>query len=146
MILKRLIVPVKLTACALVLGFISMALSNAADAQERKVNDPSGLTKYVKVKLEADLSHLSENQRKMIVLLIEASEQMDVAFWRQAYGNREKLKMPDIGSKQLNHALKQHTEINYGPWERLQENRPFLSDVPEKPKGANFYPKKMTKE
>lgn len=137
----RMFAAVILTAFALILGF-----SNTTSAQDRKVNDPTGLTKYAKVKLEADLSHLSENQRKMIVLLVEASEQMDIAFWRQAYGKPEKLKLPDIASANIHLALKRHTEINYGPWERLQENRPFLSDVPEKPKGANFYPRKMTKE
>lgn len=138
---QRLIVPVILTAFVLILGS-----ANISDAQERKVNDPSGLTKYVSVKLEADLSHLSDNQRKMIVLLIEASEKMDEVFWRQAYGKPEKLEMPDIPSKNSLQALKQHVRINYGPWERLQEDRPFISGVPEKPKGANFYPKKMTKE
>ncbi len=115
-------------------------------AQERKVNDPAGLTKYATVKLTADLNHLSDNQRKMIPLLIEAAEQMDIAFWRQAYGNREKIKFPEGLSDSATAALNRHSQINYGPWERLQENRPFISGVGEKPAGANFYPKKMTKE
>ena len=36
--------------------------------------------------------------------------------------------------------------INYGPWERLDGMRPFVSGYGEKPLGANFYPKDMTKE
>lgn len=37
--------------------------------------------KYTPVKLETDLSMLSENQKKMIKILIEASEIMDDLFW-----------------------------------------------------------------
>ena len=36
--------------------------------------------------------------------------------------------------------------INYGPWDRLDGNSSFLKDIGEKPLGANFYPKDMTKE
>jgi len=101
--------------------------------------------KYATVKLEADLSHLSANQKKMIPLLIEAGEEMDKAFWRQAYGNRSDLRVP-VGSKKVNAAVRRHLEINYGPWERLRENKPFIDGVGEKPAGANFYPADMTKE
>jgi len=37
-------------------------------------------------------------------------------------------------------------QINYGPWDRLADNDPFLSGVQPKPEGANFYPADMTKE
>src|SRR5699024_8615868 len=35
---------------------------------------------------------------------------------------------------------------NYGPWDRLDNNRPFVDGVGSKPLGANFYPADMTKE
>ncbi len=37
-------------------------------------------------------------------------------------------------------------EINYGPWDRLDDNEPFVEGVEDKPQGANFYPEDMTKE
>jgi hypothetical protein len=40
---------------------------------------------YANVTLTADLSALSERQRQMLVLLIEASNVMDDLFWRQAF-------------------------------------------------------------
>ena len=119
---------------------------SAGFAQEQKPDDLAGLTKYVSVKLEADLSHLSDNQRKMIPLLIEAAKQMDAAFWRQAYGNAEKIEYPEGLSEAELKAFQNHVKINYGPWDRLQENRPFLSTAPKKPLGARFYPAKMTKQ
>ncbi len=36
--------------------------------------------------------------------------------------------------------------INKGPWSRLEENRPFVAGVPEKPKGAGYYPTDATRE
>jgi hypothetical protein len=41
---------------------------------------------------------------------------------------------------------KTFARINYGPWDRLDGNKPFVEGVGEKPKGANFYPADMTKE
>jgi len=36
--------------------------------------------------------------------------------------------------------------LNYGPWDRLDGNRPFVAGVGERPPGAEFYPHDMTKE
>src|SRR5258705_3219496 len=37
-------------------------------------------------------------------------------------------------------------EINVGPWDRLDDNAPFVPGVSAKPAGANFYPRDMSKE
>ena len=105
------------------------------------VNDPvkQMLAKYTTVRLSADLSALSDRERRMIPLLIEASQAMDEAFWMQAYGSRDSL-MASID----NPNLRRFVAINYGPWDRLAGNRPFVPGVGEKPKGANFYPADMT--
>jgi len=75
---------------------------------------------YATVRLTADVSSLSDNQRKMLELLIEASEEMDAIYWQQAYGNRDSL----LAS--LEGATREYAEINYGPWDRLAGNEPFL--------------------
>ncbi|NLR89781.1 dipeptidyl-peptidase 3 family protein [Flammeovirga agarivorans] len=99
------------------------------------------LVDYTDFTLTADLSKLSSNQKKMIKKMIQVSEIMDNIFWKQAYGDKnsfiESLKTPE---------LKRYAEVNYGPWDRLQDNRPFVDGVGTKPIGANFYPKDMTKE
>jgi hypothetical protein len=96
---------------------------------------------YVKVKLDADLSHLSADQKEMISHLIDASKIMDELFWKEAFGERKQL-----FKKIENKDLKTFVEINYGPWDRLSDNKPFVKGYGEKPAGANFYPKDMTKE
>ena len=45
------------------------------------------LSKYTTVRLTANLGELTQNQREMIKLLIEAGKAMDDAFWIQAYGD-----------------------------------------------------------
>ena len=99
------------------------------------------LDKYVSVKLTTDLSKLTENERKMIPLLIKAADKMNDLFWYEAYGDKAEL-MDSIADE----ATKSFTNINYGPWDRLDGNKPFIEGVGEKPAGANFYPKDMTKE
>ncbi len=42
--------------------------------------------------------------------------------------------------------LARFTNINYGPWDRLNNNEPFIEEVGPKPAGANFYPKDMSRE
>ena len=65
---------------------------------------------------------------------------MDDLYWLQAYGN--KADMDTISDK----FTKEFAMINYGPWERLNDMKPFVNGFGEKPLGANFYPKDMTKE
>ncbi|MDX1571348.1 MAG: Zn-dependent hydrolase, partial [Xanthomonadales bacterium] len=94
---------------------------------------------YADFTLTADLSHLSDRQRGMIDRLIEASRIMDDLFWRQAYGDREAL------LSSLSGATQTYARINYGPWDRLAGNQPFVPGVGPKPLGARFYPEDMTK-
>ena len=98
------------------------------------------LSKYVNVKLTSDLSSLSENQKEMLTILIKAANKMNDLFWYEAYGDKESLL-----SSITDDNTKSFVKINYGPWDRLNGNKPFLEGVGEKPKGANYYPADMNK-
>lgn len=97
---------------------------------------------YAEFTLTADLSYFTENQREMIALLIEASEIMDGLFWKQAYGGDYEAWLDAIGVDETG----RFAEINYGPWDRLDDERPFVEGAGQKPLGANFYPADMSKE
>ena len=97
---------------------------------------------YADFTLAADLSHLTVDQRRMIRVLIEASEIMDDLFWRQAYGDDYQEWLDSIGIDEA----RRFAELNYGPWDRLADEAPFVKGVGAKPLGANFYPPDMTKE
>lgn len=98
------------------------------------------LNQYTEFTLTADLSSLSNNQKEIIKLLIDAGKAMDEVFWEEAYGKKQTL-LNSISEKEQRFA-----RINYGPWDRLNGNEPFIGDVGPKPEGANFYPMDMTKE
>lgn len=112
----------------------------AADADANAAQPATArLNVYAPVRLHADLSVLSENERRMIALLIEAGEIMDALFWYQAYGDRDAL-LSGIDEPEA----RAFARINYGPWDRLDGNRPFIPGAGDKPLGANFYPTDMT--
>tara|TARA_R110000868_G_scaffold404922_1_gene683726 strand:+ start:8 stop:1648 length:1641 start_codon:yes stop_codon:yes gene_type:complete len=104
-------------------------------AMQKKIN------MYVPVKLTTDLSKLSENERQMLPILIQAADKMNDLFWYEAYGDKKAL-LNSIS----NEDTKTFAQYNYGPWDRLDGDAPFIEGVGEKPKGANFYPTDMTKE
>ncbi len=97
---------------------------------------------YADFTLTADLSHLSDDQRRMIGLLIDASDIMDELFWRQAWGEDYAAGLAAIEDSDQ----RRFAEINYGPWDRLDADRPFVSGIGPKPPGAAFYPADLTRE
>ncbi len=96
---------------------------------------------YKTVTLSADLSHLSTNQKKMLSLLIEASDIIDGLFWQQAFGQDKNTFLASISDDKV----REFARINYGPWDRLNGDKAFLTDTPEKSLGAQFYPRDMSK-
>lgn len=110
--------------------------------EEVAINDiKNRVEEYADFHLTTDLSHFSENQKKMLFLLIQASKVMDTLFNYQSYGNiQDKI----VFSKEV--YVQKLIEINQGPWDRLKNNEPFLEGIAEKAWGANFYPDDMSKK
>lgn len=99
------------------------------------------LAGYAPVKLTADLSSLSEKEKQMIPLLIEAAAIMDDLYWQQSFGNKDSL----LNSIQ-DSTTREFARINYGPWDKLNNDTPFIAGFGIKPSGGEFYPPDMTKE
>jgi len=99
------------------------------------------LSIYHPVELEPDLSALSDDQREMVGLMIDAADIMDGLFWRQSYGDPAPL-LASLDDDEV----RAFVELNYGPWDRLDDNKPFLAGYVEKPAGAQFYPEDMTRD
>ena len=120
---------------------------STSETVESEVTEPEDdqyvklLDKYTDVTLTADVATLSANQKQMIPLLIEAGKVMNDLFWYEAYGKKDSLL-----STLVNDNAEAYVMINYGPWDRLNNNEPFIPGVGPKPKGANFYPADMTIE
>ncbi len=135
----------------LILGSIALifisSCSNNSDKQISNENDSlktyvaERLPIYAKVKLSTDIEKLSDNERKVLPLLIRAAEIMDELFWMQTYPKRDSLLSAVEDEK-----TREFIKINYGPWDRLNDNKPFVKGIGEKPLGSGFYPADMTRE
>ena len=92
-------------------------MSNEGQTEANQTAMQKNLSKYVNVKLTSDLSKLTENERKMLPILINAAEKMNALFWYEAYGDNSELlnSITDEDSKT-------YVTINYGPWDRLEGN------------------------
>ena len=103
--------------------------------------DESRLSIYHGIDLTSDLSHLSDNQHKMLSLLIDASKIMDDLFWKQAFFEDKDVFLSSIDDEDVRH----FAAINYGPWDRLNGDTPFISGYDDKAPGAEFYPHDIDK-
>jgi len=99
------------------------------------------LSDYATVPLTADLSAFDADGRRMIALLVQASQVMDEIYWRQSWdGDRDALlaRAPDPATREL-------VGLNFGPWDRLNADAPMLAGIGPRPAGGMFYPADMDK-
>lgn len=123
-----------------------VALFSACSKQSSKEVKDMTLTleqkvkQYSEVELKTDISFLSESEKEVLGLMIDVAQIMDDIYWIQAYGDKnEMLSLTDPWQKEF--AL-----INYGPWDRMADWKPFIPNAKVKRPGVNFYPADMTKE
>ena len=108
-------------------------------------NEPSALQEkvesYAVVEVKSPLyDALSENDKKIVDLFRQAGEIIDGLFWKQTFG--DKAEMDALKDEYA----KAYAMINYGPWDQLDDNKPFVEGYGEKPLGCQYYPQDMTKE
>ncbi len=122
-----------------VTGAAAPAMRIAPDVGKR-------LAQYTPVDLAADLSALSEADRRVLDLLIEASRPLDEVFLRQVWTGNPELRQAMAGwTGELAEPARAYFDLNYGPWDRLADMEPFVGDRPHPP-GAGYYPEDMTQE
>ena len=112
----------------------------AAGASVRSSTPAERLARYTTVRLVADESTLTAKERQMLPLLIDAARAMNQPFWAEAFGNGDSL-LRTISDP----VVRRLVEVNYGPWDRLDNNAPVVPGVGPKPPGAGYYPVDMTK-
>ena len=96
---------------------------------------------YATYKLTSDISHLTAEEKEVLPILFEVADIMKDLFWEQTTGQKESFLKRIEGEK-----AKKFARINYGPWDRLNNNKPFFKEVGTKPEGANFYPVDMSRK
>jgi len=104
------------------------------------------IEKMTPVVLTHDISYLPAEEVQVLKLLVKASKYMDDCFRIQVWkDNQAILKSLQKSSVAEDQAYLDLFKTMFGPWNRLEEDAPFINNIP-KPDGANFYPTDMTKE
>jgi hypothetical protein len=107
----------------------------------------SKLNRFAPVELTADISKLSDGDRKALAKLFDASGIMDRIYTRQVWSGNEALRQKLEADTSAEGALwLRYFNINMGPWSGIDHNEPFINGVPNRPPGAHYYPEDMTKE
>lgn len=134
----------------LIISFYSCK-DNKNETETMKKLDPpvaSRLNEFARVKIEADLSHLTAREMQMIKLLVRAGKFADAIYWKQNTPDgitiRDSLAAMLKGDARALHA---YVLFHYGPYDAIYDNERFVGIGPEKkPLGANLYPLDLTKE
>ena len=96
---------------------------------------------YAVVEVKSPLyDALSENDKKIVALFREAADIMDGLFWKQTFGDKSLIEALPDGPE------KAYALINYGAWDHLDNNAPFIKGYGQKPLGCQYYPQDMTAE
>lgn len=139
----------KRTIVLAILALFSAAMITSCGSSDKKIETSNKedslmgakIAEFATVKLTTDMSKLTEKEKQMLPILIDIAQIMDDIFWEQTLGDKAAFLDSIKGENAKKFAL-----INYGPWERLNNNKSFIEKYGEKPAGANFYPQDMTKE
>ena len=104
------------------------------------------LAQFAPTEITFDENLLNEEQKQVLEKLVMAAKAIDKIFWKQA--SHVGLEIQQDFENADHPAAKdflRYLTINFGPFDRLDENKPFIGTDP-KPAGAGFYPPDMTKE
>ncbi len=108
----------------------------------QKAKIRASLGKLAKIKIPIH-QNMSREDEQVLDLLVEASKAIDRAYLKQVYDKNLEL-LEQLKSKKDMLAL-DFFMWNKGPWDRMRGNEPVLCSE-QRPKGAEYYPKDMTKE
>jgi hypothetical protein len=113
------------------------ATGNAASAAEA-----DGLAKLARIEMAPDTSFLNAEEREVVNLLIQAAGLMSEIYKRQTTPDYDRLRA-EVAARN-DPALLERFDAFFGPWDPIEDKRPFFGDRP-KPPGAGFYPADLTK-
>src|SRR5215813_9206950 len=122
--------------------------TKVSDSNQKGSDLAAKIARFAPTELSADVSALSEGDRKALDKLIEAARYMDSIFFRQVWSGNEASKKTLEADTSPEGAERYHYFlINKGPWSRLDHDEPFVDGVPrDKPPQGGFYPDDITKD
>ncbi|MBR1793606.1 MAG: Zn-dependent hydrolase [Bacteroidales bacterium] len=133
----------KLMTSALALSLLAAVGCKGKGGEVAQSELQQKVDEYAEYTLSSDLvNQLSEKEKALIPIFVQIAEIMDDLYWEQTFGNENRASLDTLQDP----AMKAFAMIQYGAWDRLDSEKPFIPGYGEKPLGATFYPTDMTKE
>ncbi len=130
----------------LMLAALLWSCGQPKQAEEDDMTIAEKVKQFAPTEIRYDHSLLNERQKKVVEKLYRAARLMDSIFLKQVYAkNTRLLRELEKDSSALGRARLRYFKIMYGPFDRLDHDKPFYG-TEGKPAGANFYPADMSKE
>lgn len=130
----------------LMISLMAISMLAAVGCKHEKTEEKSEIQQkvdeYAEFTLTTDLSVLSEKEKQLLPVLIQIADIMDDLYWDQYFGAQNRANLDTITDP----AVKAFAMIQYGAWDRLDEEKPFIPGFGPRPAGCNFYPLDMTAE
>jgi hypothetical protein len=140
-------------AICLSLNFVVLAKPEpGTTAPELSTDISETISKFPRTVIDYDHSLLSQEDQKVLGVLIEASKFIDNIYWKQVSEENPALRKQLVTAASSSEKYKDALELfdlMKGRWNRLEEDKPFIApfgNKGKKPLGAGFYPVDMTKE
>jgi hypothetical protein len=130
-------------AAALSLAACQAASTNQQNAATGEASEQGTADKLARVKMQADTNYLTDEERKVVNLLIQAADLMNPIYLRQVSADNPRIR--DEIVKSGDKALLDRFDTFMGPWDEVGEDKPFYGTA-ARPVGAGFYPADLTKE
>ena len=126
---------------ASVLGVAAIASVLSCTTQQQESPMKAKVEEYAQVELKSDLVNgLNDKEKELVKIFFQVGEITDDLFWKQTFGDKSVLDpLTDSYAKKF-------AMIQYGAWDRLDNNKPFLPGYGEKLDVCNYYPHDITAE
>ena len=136
----------KILSLLLSLSFIMVFSMNAIATTEDAMQVKKQYKKFAPVRIKVDPTLLTKRQKMLVDELVAAADYMDKIFLIQVFKKNPKIQaeLKKAGGKKK--VIYDYFKMNFGPFDRLDHDKPFIKGVGKKPLGANYYPEDMTKK
>lgn len=125
---------------ALLLGAATFATTWSC-TQQKESPMKAKVDEFAPVELKSDLvKGLNDKEKELVKIFFQIGKITDDLFWKQTFGDKSQLDtITDSYAKDF-------AMIQYGVWDRLDNNKPFISGYGEKLLVCNYYPHDITEE
>jgi hypothetical protein len=131
------------------LASLLLAAAPVASALAATSESPADIAatraKFARIAMRPDTSYLNAEERRVVNLLIQAANKMSEIYLRQNYARNPEVRRAIARSRRADQPLLLDMfDLMAGPWDALNEDRPFWGTAP-RPFGGGQYPDDLTR-